>query len=230
MTNQAGSPDPRRGVRGRVTAAAYLVLLVQLGFVLAALPGLVGLLFVARQAGNLPLFALCLLPVAPAFSAAVYATGRAHSEDDLVVWPRYWRGWLLNLRDVLAVWVPVLIIGTMLAYTIVFGPMIGVDAFFVVTAWVVLAVLVLFAINAVVIASLFSFRVRDTVRLALFYLVARPIVTLGSVSLAVIAAGLIYLTADWVLMVVAALFAVGVLITHKPLIADVEKRFTTPVQ
>lgn len=227
MTNQAGSPDPRRGALGRVTAGAYLLLVVELAFLLAALPGLAGLMFVAREAGNLPLIALCLVPLAPAFSAAVSATRVARREDDLVVWPRFWRGWRRNLREVLSLWVPALVLGTVLGYNIVFGPAIGVDDVFIIASWILLAVLALWVVNAIMIASFFSFRLRDTARLALYYLAARPLVTLGTISLLVIAAGLVYLTADWVLAVCGSLFAVGVLTTHKPLLVDVEERFTT---
>ncbi len=225
MTNQAGSPDPRRGILGRLTGGVYLLLVVEIGFLLAAAPGLVGLLFVARTASNLPLFALCLVPVAPAFSAALYAVRRARQEDDLVVWPRFWRGCLLNVRDVLVLWIPALAVATLLGYNIVFGPRVGVNTVFIVGSWVVLGALALWAVNAVVIASLFSFRVRDTARLALFYLGARPLVTLGTISLVAMAAGVVYLTADWVLAACASLFAIAVLLTHRPLIVSVEERF-----
>jgi len=226
MTNQAGSPDPRRGPLGRATGGAYLLLVVELGFLLAVLPGLLGLMFVARDASNLPLVAVCLVPLAPAFSAALYATDRARREDDLVVWPRFWRGWRRNVREVLSLWLPVLAAGTVLGYNIAFGPAVGVPDVFVVGSWILLGALALWAVHAVVIASFFSFRLRDTARLALYYLAARPLVTLGAVSLLVIAAGIVFLTADWVLALCGSLFAVGVLLTHKPLIADVEERFT----
>ena len=41
--------------------------------VVASAPGLVGLLFLAADIRNLPLVALCLLPLGPALSAAIYA-------------------------------------------------------------------------------------------------------------------------------------------------------------
>ncbi|QEO08962.1 DUF624 domain-containing protein [Protaetiibacter larvae] len=225
MTNQAGSPDPRAGILGRVTGVVYALVLVELGFLLAMAPGFAGLAFLERDLRNLPFFALCLVPVGPAFSAALYALHASRRADDMVVWPRFWRGWVRALRDVLPLWIPALLAGTVLAYNVLLGPTVGIESFLIIGSWIVLAALVLWTVNVLVIGSLFSFRLRDTARLALFYLAARPLVTLGSASLAVLAAGTAFLTAEWVLALAASLFAAAVLFTQRPLIADVSDRF-----
>jgi hypothetical protein len=94
-------------------------------------------------------------------------------------------------------------------------------------ALVVVAVgLLLWMVNALVIVSFFGFRTRDTVRLAAHFLGARPLVTLGSLSLLVLAAGIVALSTEALFGLLAVVWLALVLRNARPLLADVEKRFT----
>ncbi|GAA5203581.1 glycosyltransferase [Microbacterium jejuense] len=215
---------PRRhGALGRVTGAVYWFVVVELCFLLAASPGLIGILLLARDASNLPLYALCLVPVGPAFSAAMSAiTARS---DELSVWPRYWRSYANNVVDVLWMWVPALVVATVLGTTIAFAGGAGIDAFFVVVAIVFLVVLAVWTSHALVIASFFSFRARDIARLALYYVAARPLVSVGALSYLVLAAALVAFTSDWVLALSAVFFAAIAPINSRAMDRDIRSRF-----
>jgi len=225
VTNETAAPDPRRGVLGRLTGAVYWFLLVEVCFLLAALPGFVGILLLDRSPSNLPLYALCALPVAPAFSAAMSAIAARSRADDLSVWPRYWRAYRQNVGDVLWVWVPTLAAATVLGITIAFGSAAGVDGFFVGAAVVFLVVLAVWSSHALVIASLFRFRARDVARLALYYLAARPLVTLGALSYLVLAVALVTFTTDVVLAALAVVFAAFALVNALAMTNDIRSRF-----
>ena len=206
MTSHAGAPDPRHDRLGRVTGAVYWFLIVEAAFLSAALPGFVGIVLLDRSPSNIPLYALSLVPVAPAFSAAMSTiAARTREFGDLSVWPRYWRSWVANVKDVLVVWVPALVVATILGMNIAFGGAAGVDGFFLVASAVLLVAVALWSAHAVVIASFFRFRARDTARLALFYLVAKPLVTLGALGYLLIAAALVAFTSDWVLALLGGL-------------------------
>ncbi|WP_203581708.1 glycosyltransferase [Microbacterium hibisci] len=226
MTREAGAPDPRRGILGRATGVVYWFLLVEACFLLAAAPAFLGLLLLERDASNLPLYALCLVPVGPAFSAAM-STIAARS-DELTVWPHFWKAYVRNVVDVLWVWVPALALATVLGITIAYGAAVGVDGFFVVAAIVFVVILALWTANALVIASFFSFRARDIARLALYYLAARPLVTLGAFSYLLIAAAIVTFTSDWVLALLGVFFAAFAVINAKAMTADIRARFVTP--
>jgi hypothetical protein len=228
MTNQAGSPDPRRGAPWRAAAVVYWFLVVEVCFLLAALPGFVGILLLDRAASNLPLYALCLVPVAPAFSAAISTLDFRARADDAAAWPRFWKSYAQNILDVLWVWVPALVAATVLGITIAFGAAAGVDSFFVGAAIVFLVVLAVWAVHAIMIASLFRFRARDIARLALYYLVAKPSASLGALSCLVLAAALVAFTTDIVAALFAVLFAALALGTAKAMIADIRTRFVAP--
>ncbi|MFC8682846.1 glycosyltransferase [Microbacterium ureisolvens] len=226
MTREAGAPDPRRGILGRATGVVYWYLLVEACFLLAAAPAFIGMLLLERDASNVPLYALCLIPVGPAFSAAM-STIAARS-DELTVWPQFWKAYARNVVDVLWVWVPALALAAVLGITVAYGATAGVDGFFVVAAVVFLVILALWAANALVIASFFSFRARDIARLALYYLAARPLVTLGAFSYLLIAAAIVTFTSDWVLALLGVFFAAFAVVNAKSMTTDIRARFVAP--
>ncbi|MCR2813816.1 DUF624 domain-containing protein [Microbacterium sp. zg.Y1090] len=228
MSTPAASPDPRRSALAAATGALYWLLVVEGCFLLAALPGFAGILLLERAASNIPLYALCLLPVAPAFSAAMATLESRTRAEDLSVWPRYWRAYARNVVDVLWVWVPALAAATVLATTIAFGAAADVDGFFVGAAVVFLVLVAVWAFHALVIASLFRFRARDVARLGLFYIAAKPLATLGVLSCLVLATAVVAFASDVVLAALASAFAAFALATERRVIADVRERFVAP--
>ena len=179
-----------------------------------------------RSPSNIPLYALCLVPVAPAFSAAMSTiAARTREAGDLSVWPRYWRSWAGNVKDVLFVWVPALVVATILGMNIAFGGSAGVDQFFIVTSAVLLVAVALWSAHAMVIASFFRFRARDTARLAVFYLAAKPLVTLGALGYLLIAAALVAFTSDVVLALLGVFFAAFAVVNARAMTDDIDTRF-----
>ncbi|TQK20923.1 uncharacterized protein DUF624 [Microbacterium sp. SLBN-154] len=222
----ASSPDPRQGAFWRATTVVYWYVVVEGCFLLAAAPGFAGILLLERDASNIPLYALCLLPLGPAFSAAVSTMAARMTAEEPNVWPRFWRAYARNLGDVLWVWVPALAIATVLGTTVAFGAAAGVDLFFTGAAIVLLVVVALWASHALMIASFFRFRARDIARLALYYLAAKPLVTLGSASYLVLATAVVAFGSDWMLALTAVVFAAFAGANARPMVADVTQRFT----
>lgn len=228
MSKPDATPDPRRGALGKFTGVVYWLIVVELAFLLASAPGFLGTLFLAQEPSNLPLFALCLVPMGPAFSAALSALRARERDGDLVVWPRYWRSWLANVREMLFLWVPALVALTILGMNVAFGAAAGVSGVLVIISLVIGVVVALWTLNAVLIASLYSFRLRDIARLALYYLAAKPLVTLGSLSLLVIIAVVVTFASGWVLALLASVLAALMLANTRTMRRDIEARFIAP--
>lgn len=228
MSDAEKTREPsERGLWGMMTAL-YWFLVVGLAFLLAALPGLAGVLFLVRDPSNLPLYVLCTLPIVVAFSAAM-ATIRARLTDlDPVVWPRFWRAWRANLADVLKVWVPAVVVLVIVGYNLLFGAVLGTPTGVLILSGVLAVVLLLWGVNAVTIASFFRFRTRDVARLAVYYLFARPLVTLGVVGMLLAAGLVLYYTSEWVLALVVVVFAAGMVAVTRPMVSDIEARFVAP--
>ncbi|GIG92258.1 DUF624 domain-containing protein [Plantactinospora endophytica] len=216
------------GPLSRAMALVYSLLVVELLLVLTTLPGLLPLLLLLdRDASNLPLVALCLLPVGPAVSAALYAL-RHHRPDlaDLRPAALFWRGYRANVRGVLAIWLPWLLWLTVVGLNLNNFGAAGVPGWWRVPLLLVALGVTLWGINALVITSLFTFRIRDVARLALHFLGHAPGVTLGNACLLVVAAGIVWLSSEAVLGLLGSVLTLALLRNSRPLVGKVEEEFT----
>lgn len=93
----SAAPSFGTGSLSRAAALIHTLVTVEALLLVAASPGLAGLLLLGPAPTNLPLAAVCLLPLGPATAAALYAL--RHRDRDLTeLHPAraYWRGWRLN--------------------------------------------------------------------------------------------------------------------------------------
>ena len=215
------------GPLSRAAALIYTLLVVNLCTLAAALPGLVPLALLGRDASNLPLVALCLVPLGPALSAAVYAV-RHRSADitDLAPAAAFRRGYRANLRGVLAVWLPTLLWLTVLAVSLANLPATGLPGWWAALLVAVAVAVALWGVNALVITSLFAFRARDVARLSAYFLVRTPGVTVGVACLLFVAAGVAVLLSEVVLGLLAPVFLLWLVRTSEPMLARIRAEFT----
>lgn len=226
----AREPDERswgQGPLGRIAAFVYTVLLVEALFLITTLPGLVPLVLLDRDPSNLPLVAVCALPVGPALAAMLYALHhRSRDLTDLHPGRAFWRGYRLNVWGALQVWTPWLAWLTIVTMTLANFGAAGVPGWWA-GLLVVLAVgLTLWMVNGMVIISLFRFRFVDLARLASYFLTRTPGVTLGNACLLVVAAAVTGLGSEAVLALLAWLFALSLLQTCRPMTTKVREEFT----
>ena len=208
----------------RATDTIHRHVVAEGAFLLAAAPGFAIVVLLDRSPGNLPLYALGLVPLGPAFSGIVSTL--AHPDDDLAPWRRYWHSYRQNVGDVLRVWIPVLAVCVVLGSNIAFGAEAGVDGFFLAASSLLLAATALFSCHAIVLASLFRFRTRDTARLALYYLAARPLATLGALSFLVLGMAVIALVSDWAFALLASVLGALLVSSSRSMVGDATTRFT----
>jgi hypothetical protein len=231
MSGVTGMSGARRefgqGTLSRAAALVYGLLVVEILLLVTTLPGLVPLLLLDRDAGNLPLAAVCLIPVGPALSAAVYAVHH-RSEDltDLRPAAGFWRGYRLNVAAALRIWVPALAWLTVLAVGVGRGSAAGMSGWWSPVLIVIAAVVTLWAANALVITSLFVFRTRDVARLAAYFLVRTPGVPVGTVCLLIVAGGLTAVASEAAVVLLASVFVLALVRTSRPMVTAVREDFT----
>ncbi|MEU6432177.1 hypothetical protein ABZ860_40260 [Microbispora sp. NPDC046973] len=216
-----------QGPLSRVSALVYTLLVVELLVLATTVPGLIGLVLLDRDAANVPLAAACALPAGPALSAALYALHHRRLDlTDLHPATAFWRGYRMNVRGVVKLWIPWLAWLTVVGSTLANFGAAGVPGW-----WAILLVLIalataLWGANALVITSLFAFRARDVARLAAYFLFAAPRVALANACLLVVAAGVTLVASEAALTLLASVFAAALLLNSRPLIAEVTQRFT----
>ncbi|GLX10096.1 hypothetical protein [Microbispora sp. NBRC 16548] len=216
-----------QGPLSRASALVYTLLVVELLVLVTTVPGLIGLVLLDRDAANVPLAAACALPAGPALSAALYALHHRRLDlTDLHPATVFWRGYRMNVRGVVKLWIPLLAWLTVLGSTLANFGAAGVPGW-----WAILLVLIalaaaLWGANALVITSLFAFRARDVARLAAYFLFSSPRVALADACLFVVAAGVTLVASEAALTLLASVFAAALLLNSRPLIAQVTEKFT----
>lgn len=221
----AGYSEPGDSGLARVSSVVYWLLVVMLLTALAIAPGYLPFMLLDQDLSNVPLAAACLVPVGPAYCAAVFALNRRATDDDLHPARAFLRGYRLNVLDALRVWVPVLLVLVVLAVNALYVDLAAVPAGFELVMLVLGAIVLAWTVHALTIVALFSFRARDVARLAAYYLVAKPLATLGTLSYLVLAAGVVYLASDWVLILLSSIFTGALLHNERPVLRDLADRF-----
>ncbi|MET9384188.1 hypothetical protein ABZY09_24660 [Streptomyces sp. NPDC002928] len=215
------------GVLSRAAALVHTLVVVEAMLLAAASPGLAGLLLLGPDPANLPLAAVCLLPLGPALSAALYALHhRSHDLTDLHPARAYWRGWRLNARPVLKLWTPLLAWLTVIAFSLTHFAATGLPGWWAGLLALIGVACLLWAAHALVLTSLFAFRARDTARLAAYFLLRRGRATLAAASLLVLTAAMTALLTEALPALLAAPLLLSLLHTSRPVIAETQEDFT----
>ncbi|MFJ6076211.1 hypothetical protein ACIQFU_36185 [Streptomyces sp. NPDC093065] len=223
----ARTADFGTGVLSRAAALVHTLLTVEALLLLASAPGLAGLFLLAPDPANLPLAALCLLPLGPALSAAVYALHH-RSADLTALHPAraYARGWRLNALPALRLWAPLLAWLTVIAFTLTHFTATGLPGWWAALLALVGAGSLLWGAHALLLTSLFTFRARDAARLAAYFLLRHGRATLGAASLLLLAAALTALLTEALPALLAAPLLLSLLHSGRSVITETEEEFT----
>ncbi|WP_432933378.1 hypothetical protein ACQPZZ_17710 [Microbispora sp. CA-135349] len=215
------------GPLSRASALVYTLLVVELLLLATTAPGLIGLVLLGRDAGNVPLAAACLLPAGPALSAALYAVHHRRLDlTDLHPAAAFLRGYRMNVRGVLKLWIPWLAWLTVVGSTLANFGAAGVPGWWAILLLLLALAAALWGANALVITSLFAFRARDVARLAAYFLFSSGRVTLGNACLLVVAAGVTLVATEAAPALLGSVFAAALLRNSRPMVAEVTEKFT----
>lgn len=224
MTSPAAR-DPGDGVLGRGAGAIYWFLVIGVLLAVTTLPGTLPLMLLERSTSNLPLVALCLVPVGPAVSAGLFAMRDRDRAEALTPMRSFLRGYRLNALDVLKLWIPALVVLTIIMITLANLEHAGVPGGYA-TVLVVLAVA--FAVwtgHTLVITSFFTLRSRDVARLGVYYIARTPLVALGVLATFVVAVGIVYFTFDVVLVLASPVLVWMLMRTCEAMVRHVQENF-----
>jgi hypothetical protein len=223
----ARAHDFGTGTLSRASALVHTLLTVEALLLLTASPGLAALLLVDPDPANLPLAALCLLPLGPALSAALHALHhRSRDLTELHPARAYLRGLRLNAVPALKLWTPLLVWLTVIAFTLTHFSATGLPGWWALLLAAIGACCLLWGTHALVLTSLFAFRARDTARLAAYFLFRQGRATLAAASLLVLTAASAGLLTEAVPALLAAPLLLSLLHGSRPVIAETRKDFT----
>ncbi|MBO3102014.1 glycosyl transferase [Cellulomonas fengjieae] len=227
MTAMATKRDDEIGTGAlpRWSATVYWFLVVEVMLVLTSAPGLVLLQLLERDASNVPLVALACVPFAPSVAAALFAWRVFARDRDLSPARYFWRGYRLDVLDVLRWWVPTLAVLAVIGINLAHLGAAGLPSALGVALGAVVLLLVIWSGHALALSALFSFRTRDVARLGAYFLAAKPLVSLGIASVLVLTVAAAFVT-DWLLVLLAAPLTYLYARTVVPVVTAAEAQFT----
>ncbi|RMI91679.1 hypothetical protein BIU87_01375 [Streptomyces sp. ZS0098] len=215
------------GPLSRAAALIHTLVTVEALLLLTAAPGLAGLFLLAPEPANLPLAALCLLPLGPSAAAALYALHhRSGDLTELRPARAFLRGWRLGAGPALKLWAPLLAWLTVIAFTLTHFPATGLPGWWASLLAVTGVGGLLWGAHALVLTALFAFRARDTARLAAYFLVKQPRATLGALSLLILTAAGTALLTEALPALLAAPLLLSLLHAGRPVIEETREHFT----
>ncbi len=214
------------GPLSRAAALIHTLVTVETLLLLTAAPGLAGLFLLAPDPANLPLAALCLLPLGPSAAAALYALHhRSGDLTELRPARAFLRGWRLGAGPALKLWAPLLAWLTVIAFTLTHFPASGLPGWWASLLAVTGVGSLLWGAHALVLTALFAFRARDTARLAAYFLAKQPRATLGALSLLILTAAGTALLTEALPALLAAPLLLSLLHAGRPVIEETREHF-----
>jgi len=209
-----------RGPLSRGASFVYRMLVLEVQLLIAMLPAIIGILLLDRDASNLPLFLLALIPLAPAFVAGVASVRASAAAPDLSPGRHFIRAYR---RDLLA---PAALVLALLSFNLVH--LDAVDGGAVLRPVILLfgTGLVVWSGHMVVLTASFRFRTRDAARIALSQLFARWTFSLGILSLLIVAVFVVTAASELLLLLLLWAFPALLALMGRPLVDDVTRRFT----
>jgi hypothetical protein len=214
------------GPLSRASARVYTLLVVEALLLVSIAPGLLLTTVLAHDPSNLPLLVLAAVPLGPALSAALVALDRQHDLADLHPAAVFGRTYRRNTVGVLRLWVPMLMALTVIGINLTHWDAAGLPAGWAVLLGGIAVAVTVWGLTALVISTFFTFRTRDTARLAWYLLARTPGVTWGTGGLLIVAGAVIGLWSEAVLALLGSVFAWSMLHTFRPAITVLKREFT----
>ena len=206
----------------------YWLVVIELLLLLTCLPTLLAFLMTGWSGSGVLVAGLSLVFVGPALAAALFAWRKKLTDPDMSPAKHFFRGYKVAVKDMVIWWVPwtVVVTAILMAWlnqNLYDGPrwMLGFSL-------VVLIILALVGCHMVSLSALFSFRLRDRVRLAISSSIMHPIVTVGYAALLFLAGVLVWLVGDIVPVLLASLSSLFAYLNGRPVEKDVTTRFIRP--
>lgn len=205
----------REGPLTKFTNFVYRLIVIELAFVLAALPALTGVFFLEQHPSNIPLYAGFALFFGPAIAASVYAW---RADQDVIPWLRFWKGWVESFKQSMIVWTPVVALAGLVAFNAAYA---NVAVAFTIGAVVIACAGAVFGVALLVIVANFSFRTRDLFSVVMYGTASAPLGALGVASLTILAGAVAYFWSDWAVVLLASFLLLLLARTVRPMIVQI---------
>lgn len=199
--------------------------ILNLFFMIFNIPVILFFIFVgiSNMFNYFPLFLLCLIPTAPAFTALLYCMRRLVFSKDLEPVSDFKKGIKLNFIPSLKIWIPELLIILALYSNIQFFTSIY-KSIILVCIFSAILILVFAATPYIyILISRFSMKPLDILRTSFILTFTRPIITITNILLFVTALILFEISPATMSLFIISIFAFAIIFFNRALIHELEQ-------
>ncbi|MGL5245641.1 MAG: DUF624 domain-containing protein [Sarcina sp.] len=162
----------------------YWFFLINILFMLVNIPVILFFLFVgfSKIITYLPLFLLCLIPTAPAFTSVLYCMGKLMRVKDLEPFKDFFYGLKINFKSSLILWCIQLVFIFILSLNLRIVTSLNLNLIFVAVFITLLVVNFMIMPYLYVLTCRFSMGIKKKLKTALILSITRPMLTIGYIA------------------------------------------------
>ncbi|UFT98767.1 YesL family protein [Radiobacillus kanasensis] len=216
-----------QGTLSVLTNYIYWLALVNVYFVVCNLLFLFFFLTLIPSYSNIIVYCLTLIPTGPAIAALFYTLSKLIREKEISPTKDFFYGYKINFLDSLKVWVPMLVILSIIMMDIQYLSADPTTRNQVISGILIVLFVLLGTLSIYVfsISSNFSFRVRDIYRLSMYYSFTRMKHTVGNIGIVLITLFLMFIVSDFLLLFIAGLVAYALALNNHAIMDDIKEHF-----
>lgn len=207
----------------------YSLILFNIYFILCNILILLSFLLFDLSYSNLLIYILALVPTGPAISALIYSVVKLIHEEEGSPTKHFFNGYRVNFLDTLKIWLPILVLISILGVDIhYYQTATGFTQFvsgaiFVVIMLALLLLQYVFFINAI-----YKFKTLDIYKLSVYYSFMKMKETIGNVVILVITFFLVYIFSESILLFIPSFVCYIMVLNNRIVIDDIKLNFIAP--
>ncbi|UOQ85111.1 DUF624 domain-containing protein [Gracilibacillus salinarum] len=211
----------------RFSYYVYQLLILNLLFVLTNILLFAALIILIPSISNALLYYIAFIPTGPSLAALFHSLSSVMKENGHSFVKDFLSAYKNNFVDVLKVWVPIITVFFILLIDIQYfnqNPTLinqVLNGIFI----VLLLLLVLLSIYSLMITTHYTFRLRDTYRLSIFYMLTWIKRSTGNIAILFLTVVFMFFTSDFIILFISSLVAWFLVLNTLPVIHDVGTSF-----
>ncbi|PAD92497.1 YesL family protein [Shouchella clausii] len=216
-----------QGILFTVTNYIYWFLLTNVYFILTNSVFLFFFMTLQPSFSNILLYFLALIPSGPAIAAMCYSMEKLVRTKELSPTRDFFEGYKKNLKDTFSIWLPMLVICIILLVDFQYFRQSSSQISQVgsVILVVLLIMWTMVMLNVLVINARYKFRVRDVVRLSVYYGFTKVKQTTGNLLILFIVGVITAGTTNFFILFTGSLIVFLIVLNMRSVFADIEDHF-----
>ncbi|KAB8130999.1 DUF624 domain-containing protein [Gracilibacillus oryzae] len=211
----------------RFSNYVYWLMILNVLFIASNILFFIAFITLIPSVSNAIFYFIASIPTGPAIAALCHALSKLVREKEVAPVADFIHAYRNNFKDVLKVWLPILIVAFILVIDIQYFNQNPTLFYQILNGIFLVALLILsvFTFYALIITSHYQFRIRDVYRLSVYYIFMRFKITSGNICIVFLTLVLMFFTSDFIIFLLFSVIAWLLMANTQGIIEDVKLNF-----